>query len=1246
MKGMLKQAVENHVRSFNSFVSTGLPMIVKNIPAAQVDSENKDEPSLVIKLFSLSLAKPEKPYKVSKGDDQLRPRECRVGHMTYGGKLTCKLLVSMPGVAGKAMCDADLGQVPVMVRSSRCNLARASPKELVREGEDETEAGGYFLIHGLERVIRMLIMPRCNYPMAISRPSYKSRGPLYTKYAVLMRCMREDGTTQTNTLHYTTDGGCYLRFSYSKEEWLIPLLVVLHAVFPSTDQMLGELLAGPRGEQKGGKYGSGIEGGHSDDIWTCVLVMLQQQSAKHPITGQNSALNYLGSTFRTVLGSAIPRRFTDEQVGSFIVERMVMVHTESPQQKQIALVVMFHKLMGLVTGAVDADSQDTMCNHDVLLPGNLFAAVLKENLEMWMGRLRAVIIKGMGGDEKGKKKFALADFVHDPKLLSRFTKIAGGVGRPMESFISTGNISSRSGLDLMQTSGYTVVADKLNHARFSSHFASVHRGQYFAEMKTTTVRKLLPETWGFLCPVHTPDGAPCGLLNHLASSARAVVDRPGKEITNYIVQSLVGLGMVSVEAFGKYSLLGRFNRTKHVWVMLDGKPLGFIEHSRTKNAELKLRESKVNGFTSPELEIVCVPKKDGRLFPGLFLFIGPGRLVRPVKCLRTGKTELIGPLEQLFLNISVLREERDKSHAMLDQGKPSMKAVLDAEGEEGEKKELAEQLPLRFSHEELEPTRMLSLLASLTPFSNHNQSPRNMYQCQMLKQTMGTPYHNHIFRMDNKVFRILNPQKPMVRTKTYDHVNADSHPTGTNAVVAVITYTGYDMEDAMLINKSSYERGFAHGVVYKTKIIEAGNSKRMSSDQARKCRFCNIVVGPGGHTRKSDALDDDGTPPIGTYLEKGTPMYCTVDHSGRAKVETYHDDEPAFVEQVHLIDADNADDKSVGQRMMLKLRYRRNPVVGDKFSSRHGQKGVMSLLWPQEDMPFTDGGVTPDILFNPHGFPSRMTIGMLIESIAGKAASCEGRRTADGTTFRGYCGQYDDQDDNNEDDPFLQQPEHAARAAGRGSGTQTVGGLLVADYFGNVLTKHGFQKLGTERMYSGIHGTELETEIFTGVIYYQRLRHLVMDKAQARSRGPNDRITQQPIKGRKRGGGIRFGEMERDSLIAHGTAYLLHDRLFRCSDFDTAYVCPTCGSILTPQANARAQSGWRDEEGNMPGEPWECPPCTRKSGSPVRCHPIPIPWVFRYLTCELAAMNVRINLRVSERGRQTSLSCPNPALGE
>jgi DNA-directed RNA polymerase I subunit RPA2 len=287
-------------------------------------------------------------------------------------------------------------------------------------------------------------------------------------------------------------------------------------------------------------------------------------------------------------------------------------------------------------------------------------------------------------------------------------------------------------------------------------------------------------------------------------------------------------------------------------------------------------------------------------------------------------------------------------------------------------------------------------------------------------------------------------------------------------------------------------------------------------------------------------------------------------------------------------------------------------------------------------MPFSENGVTPDILFNPHGFPSRMTIGMLIECMAAKAAAAEGLPTVDGTTFRKYRDHL--LGDHNEDDPFLQEnPEEAER------------GSTADKYFGQILANHGFKRLGTERLYSGIHGTEIETEIFMGVIYYQRLRHMVADKAQARMRGPIDRLTHQPVKGRKRGGGIRFGEMERDSLLAHGTSFLLHDRLCRSSDFDVGWCCPECGSILTPQAN-RWLRDTRDAPEKKavrerPGRDWECHPCSKALNRPIRCYPMPVPWIFRYLTCELAAMNVQLKVNVRSRARDVSLTCLSQSIG-
>lgn len=271
--------------------------------------------------------------------------------------------------------------------------------------------------------------------------------------------------------------------------------------------------------------------------------------------------------------------------------------------------------------------------------------------------------------------------------------------------------------------------------------------------------------------------------------------------------------------------------------------------------------------------------------------------------------------------------------------------------------------------------------------------------------------------------------------------------------------------------------------------------------------------------------------------------------------------------------------------------FQRNPIIGDKFSSRHGQKGICSQKWPIENMPFTESGMTPDIIFNPHGFPSRMTIGMMIESMAGKSASLNGT-VYDATPFTF-----------SEDDPAV-------------------------DYFGNLLKQSGYNFYGTERMYSGTDGREFEADIFFGIVYYQRLRHMVADKYQVRTTGPIDILTHQPVQGRKRQGGIRFGEMERDALLAHGTSFLLQDRLMNCSDRTVGQVCTKCGSILSPlldkpAVKVAAAAAHKERK-------WTCKVCE----STEHIQLLAFPYVFRYLVAELAAMNIKVALDVKRVGSE------------
>jgi DNA-directed RNA polymerase I subunit RPA2 len=554
---------------------------------------------------------------------------------------------------------------------------------------------------------------------------------------------------------------------------------------------------------------------------------------------------------------------------------------------------------------------------------------------------------------------------------------------------------------------------------------------------------------------------------------------------------------------------------------------------------------------------------------------------------------MIGPMEQPFMDIACLAEDVREGIT---------------------------------THQELDPNNMLSLIASLTPFSDYNQSPRNMYQCQMGKQTMGTPCHSLPHRNDNKLYKLQTPQAAIAQTSRHGEYKMDEYPNGTNAVVAVLSYTGFDMEDAMILNKSSYERGFGHASVYKTMKVDIkdeaeragsdtkGDKPRMKfSNKKVRSRMNNSSTDDTGGIGTTDEvlypnLGEDGLPEVGTWVDEGDPIYCVVDElTGRDRPGKHKEKEKACIQAVRLLGQPGAKKDKVNRDdiVSITLRIPRNPVIGDKFSSRHGQKGVLSILWPQRDMPFSESGISPDIIINPHAFPSRMTIGMLIESMAGKSGALHGM-FQDATPFSFHES----------------------------------GDKIAVDYFGEQLQSAGYSYYGSEPLYSGVSGCLMKADLYIGVVYYQRLRHMVGDKYQVRSTGQVNALTRQPIKGRKKGGGIRLGEMERDSLLSHGTAFLLHDRLLNCSDKHVAYACRRCGDLLSPTTEKSSvltagQSTMQAMSGSQARLRVFCrnPKCRshsqREGANDEMVEPIILPYVFRYLANELAGMNIKMTMDIN-----------------
>ncbi|RPD67372.1 beta and beta-prime subunits of DNA dependent RNA-polymerase [Lentinus tigrinus ALCF2SS1-7] len=1101
------------------------------------------------------------------------PTEARERLTSYRGRMMVKICWQVnDGPVETEMRDC--GLLPIMVRSVRCNLRGMSSADLVKHHEEPEEFGGYFIINGNERLIRYLILPRRHHVISLIRPSFVNRGPSYTPYAVQIRCVRPDQTSVTNTLHYLSNGSAMLRFSWRKQEYVIPIMLILKALVSASDKEIFE----------------GVMMQDYEDTFLSDRVELLLRSFKmYSLYTGDQCLQYLGDKFRVVVN--MPEDWTNQAIGVWLINKVVLVHLQNPRDKFRMLLFMLRKLYALVSKSCSVDNPDSPQHQEVLLPGTLYGMIVKERLEEALNSFR----EGIAIDIRTSNP--AVDFFDKRYIKKVLGRTNYDIGAKMSNFLATGNLVSPTGLDLQQASGFTIVAEKLNWMRYISHFRSIHRGAFFAELKTTTVRKLLPEAWGFLCPVHTPDGSPCGLLNHLSRTCR-IVTAPLS--VAHIPALLAAHGMT--QAFTP-SVDGRRN----LCIQLDGRLIGWAPAAVCKQLATSLRIWKTEGKHNVplDLEIGFVPLSKGGQYPGLYLFSSRSRMMRPVKYLANGRDDQVGSFEQVYMDIACTPAEIEDEVS---------------------------------THVEHLPTNFLSILANLTPFSDFNQSPRNIYQCQMGKQTMGTPATALQHRTDNKLYRLQTGQTPVVRPALHNTYGMDSFPNGTNAIVAVISYTGYDMEDAMILNKSAHERGFGYGTVYKSYTVdlqELTGSRRVTSTPTLHFGLgpeIRTEEGPKQHPA-AKLIDVDGLPFVGARLNPGDPIAGYVDDTiSKTKFAKYKGDEVAYVDTVRLLGSDAGDQEL--QKINITLRITRAPVIGDKFSSRHGQKGVCSQKWPAIDMPFTESGMQPDVIINPHAFPSRMTIGMLVESMAGKAGAMHGL-AQDATPF-----QFTEED-------------------------------TAIEYFGEQLLAAGYNYYGNEPMYSGITGQEFAADIYIGVVYYQRLRHMVLDKFQVRTTGPVDPVTRQPVKGRKRAGGIRFGEMERDALIAHGTAFLLQDRLMNCSDYSTAWVCRTCGSLIslgyddvslgemvigasgslkptgpggeycrvcraaaeeeeTAQrqalANGRAPAavnGYADVRVSIPSQ--HVLGAGAKGGD---MDIIAVPYVFRYLCAELASMGIKISLEV------------------